>query len=211
VAFPRKLLNEHEEIVLDLRPHWWFLAGPIATLVAAVVVSLVLQNVTENDVVTLLCVGIIVAAMLWLLGRYIRWMGINFVVTTDRLIYRHGVIAKSGIEIPLERVNNVIFNQTLLERMLGAGDLLIESGGESGQQRFSDIRHPAQVQNEIHIQMEANENRKYDRMASRAHAAPRGTSSSILDQLDKLDQLRQRGVLTQAEFDAKKAQLLERM
>ena len=66
------------------------------------------------------------------------------------MIFRHGVFAKSGIEIPLERVNSVHFNQSMFERIIGAGDLLIESGAEGGQQRFTDIKNPDQVQNLIH-------------------------------------------------------------
>ena len=100
---------------------------------------------------------------------YLKWVTTNFVITTDRLIYRHGVLSKHGIEIPLERVNTVFFSQSILERMVGSGDLVIESAGELGRQNFSNVRKPSAVQNEIHKQMEANENRKFDRV----NAAPR--------------------------------------
>ena len=136
--------------------------------------------------------------------RLAKWSTTNFVVTTDRLIYRSGVLAKKGIEIPLERVNNIHFNQSIFERMLRSGDLMIESGGERGQQMFSDIGRPARVQNEIYRTMEAAQARDADRMAGRREL-------SIPEQIDKLDELRSRGVLSQAEFDAKKAQLLDRM
>jgi hypothetical protein len=101
-------------------------------------------------------------------------------------------------------VNNIHFNQSVLERMLRSGDLLIESGGERGQQAFSDIRRPAFVQNEIYRQMESAAARDADRMAGRREL-------SIPEQIEKLDELRSRGVITQAEFDAKKSQLLDRM
>ena len=81
-----------------------------------------------------------------------------FVVTTDRVIFRTGVISRRGIEIPLGRVNNVLFNQSLLERLIGAGDLLIESGGESGQQIFTDVRNPDRVQNSIHAAIDGPRN-----------------------------------------------------
>ena len=54
-----------------------------------------------------------------LVSRYIQWMTTNFVITSDRIIFRSGVFAKRGIEIPLERVNNVIFHQSVIERLLG--------------------------------------------------------------------------------------------
>jgi uncharacterized membrane protein YdbT with pleckstrin-like domain len=140
---------------------------------------------------------------------YTKWVTTNFVITTDRLIYRHGVLSKHGIEIPLERVNTVFFSQTILERVLRSGDLVIESAGEMGRQSFSNVRRPSAVQNEIYKQMEANENRKFDRIGAGGAARPAG--DSIPDQIAQLDKLRQQGTLTQAEFDAKKQQLLDKM
>ena len=79
----------------------------------------------------------------------------NYVMAiSDRVIFRTGVIPRRGIETPLGHVNNVLFNQSLLERLIGAGDSLIESGGESGQQTFTDVRSPDRVQNSIHAAIE---------------------------------------------------------
>jgi uncharacterized membrane protein YdbT with pleckstrin-like domain len=139
-----------------------------------------------------------------MVARYLGWASTNFVVTTDRLIHRAGVLGKSGREIPLERVNDIAVNQSFLERLLGKGDLLIESGGERGQQHFTDVRRPFVVQNTIYREME----RAGARDAARASGS---RELSIPEQIEKLDELRQRGVVTQAEFEAKKAQLLERM
>ena len=134
------------------------------------------------------------------------------VVTSDRLIYRSGVIAKKGIEIPLERVNTVFFNQGVFERMLGAGDLSIESGGETGKQNFKDIRRPSAVQNEIYRQMELNNTRMYGGgHAAAAAAAAAQPAANIPEQIAQLDALRAQGAISQAEFDAKKAELLGRM
>ena len=204
MAFPPKLLNEGEEIVLDLRPHWWFFAGPFVAVVVTVAAAAAVSILDLPDWLWYAVAAILAINLLWLLARLAKWATTNFVVTSDRLIYRSGVLAKKGLEIPLERVNNIHFNQGILERMLRSGDLMIESGGERGQQLFSDIRRPAFVQNEIYRQMELAQARDADRMAGRREL-------SIPEQLDKLDELRQRGVITQAEFEAKKTQLLDRM
>src|SRR5690606_38612242 len=111
----------------------------------------------DNNALNWLVIILIVLSAAWLLVRYLRWATTNFVITSDRVIFRHGVIAKSGIEIPLERVNSVHFSQSIFERMIGAGDLLIESGAEGGQQRFTDVKNPDKIQNLIHAQMELNE------------------------------------------------------
>jgi uncharacterized membrane protein YdbT with pleckstrin-like domain len=210
VAFDRKLLHEHEELALDLRPHWWYMAEPTAALVGAAAFGIILlvtePSGTVGDVLKYLAFALIIGCLIWFGLRYAKWVTTNFVVTTDRLIYRSGVIAKKGIEIPLERVNTVFFNQTIFERMLGAGDLSIESGGETGKQSFSDIRKPSAVQNEIYRQMEANNTRMYGTRAPEPAAA-----ASIPDQIAQLDALRQQGVLSDAEFAEKKADLLRRM
>lgn len=210
MPFPRRFLHDTEDIILDLRPHLWFLAGPLLALAVAVVGGgLLAQNVNPgngnvNGWFNWLWLLLVLASLAWLGLEYLQWTTTNFVVTTDRLIYRSGVVAKHGKEIPLDRINDITFHQTVFERLIGAGDLMIESGGEQGQQRFSDIRRPFTVQNEIYRAMESGQARDADRMAGRREL-------SLPEQLEKLDELRQRGVLSQAEFDAKKAQLLERM
>jgi uncharacterized membrane protein YdbT with pleckstrin-like domain len=106
-----------------------------------------------------------------------------------------------GIEIPLERVNNVHFSQSIFERMTGSGDLLIESGGEDGQQRFTDIRRPDRVQNLIHSQMEENEKRRFTVNTG-------NTTIDVASQLEKLEGMLERGTLSAAEFQSQKDKLL---
>ncbi|MDQ3756585.1 MAG: PH domain-containing protein [Actinomycetota bacterium] len=200
MAFPRKLLNEGEDVVLDLRPHWWVFVKPGAFLVAAVVLLFVVAANIDHDVPTYIALAVVVLAVVWVVVAYLRWATTNFVVTTDRIVFRAGVLAKTGREIPLERLNDIAVTQSLFERLIGAGDLLIESGGERGQSHFTDVRSPFVVQNIIYRELER----------AQARNVPRH-EPSVPDQLDKLDDLRKRGVITQAEFDAKKAQLLDRM
>jgi uncharacterized membrane protein YdbT with pleckstrin-like domain len=162
-------------------------------------------------------VGLVILGFLaWFGWRYLRWITTNFVVTSDRLIYRHGVLSKHGIEIPLDRVNTVFFRQSVFERVVGSGDLVIESAGEMGRQAFSNVRHPSAVQNEIYRQIEANENRKFDRVgmsvAAGTATAERGShDGSIPDQIRELDELRKQGLVSDEEFARKKQQLLDRM
>ena len=152
---------------------------------------------------------LVLAASCWFGMTYARWATTNFVVTTDRLIYRHGVIAKKGIEIPLERINTVFFSQSIFERMLGPATSSSSPPARRAARTFSNMRKPSAVQNEIYRQMEANENRKYDRDRHRRSRAAAGPS--IPEQIEQLDALRKQGVITEAEFQAKKADLLRRM
>ena len=205
MPFPKKNLNANETIALDMHPHWWFFAEPAWSLLGSIVLGIVVLAKTDAGTnarkgLGVLALVLLVGTGIWLVLRYLKWLTTNFVITSNRLIFRQGVIGKSGVEIPLERVNNVNFNQSVFERILGAGDLLIESGGEDGQQRFTDIRRPAQVQNLIHAQMEGH----FQRRAGYA-AAPTG---DVSEQLQRLEGMLQRGTLTQEEFDVQKSRLL---
>jgi uncharacterized membrane protein YdbT with pleckstrin-like domain len=206
MPYPKKLLNPNETVALDLHPHWWYFAEPAAALAASIVAGgLVLGLLDAGNTRKYLAwaaLALVVVCALWLLKRYFGWLTTNFVITSDRIIFREGVLAKQGIEIPLERVNNVNFGQSAFERIIGAGDLLIESGGEDGQQRFTDIRKPQNIQNLITSQAEA-------KIRSRAsYGAPASAPMDVASQLEKLEGLLQRGSLSQEEFDSQKARLL---
>jgi len=204
MAFPKKYLNDSEEVIRDLRPHWFFLFGPAVALVAALALAIWVGQADVSEVVLFPILASAVVALLFFLVRYAQWMTTDFVLTTDRLIYRKGIVSRQGKEIPLERINDVSFQQGLAQRMMGAGDLMVESGGERGQSQFGHFAHPQDIQNEIHRAIESAAARDADRMAGRRELSP-------LEQLEKLDELRQRGVISQAEFEVKKAKLLDRL
>jgi uncharacterized membrane protein YdbT with pleckstrin-like domain len=209
VAYPTKLLNQNETVELDLRPHWWFFVPRLSALILAVLVGIYAMS-TDTNFLKAGSGVLVVAALIWFGVRYSQWATTNFVVTSDRVIYRHGVLSKRGIEIPLDRINTVVFNQSFFERIIGAGDLEIESAADTPSV-FTDIRKPSIVQAEIYKQAEDNENRKYDRIganASSAGAAAAGGGLSVVEQLEKLEGLRDRGSISQEQYEAQKAQLL---
>jgi len=216
MAFPEKSLNAHEELIVDLNPHWWHFVSPLLRLVLATGIAVLLSWLADTIAASwfysfknwaiLLIVG---AALLNLIVRMLQWNTTHFVVTSDRVIFRQGIIGKTGIDIPLERVNNVSIHQSVLERMVGAGDLLIESGGEDGQQLFSDISSPGEVQNIIHNAIRVHGGSDSD--GGNRGSINRGSSnrgSSPVSQLERLEAMLQRGSITRAEFDEQKRRIL---
>lgn len=205
MPYPKNLLNDHETVALDLHPHWWHFVKAGVALASSIIIAILLQfwldDGSVKDVLTWIALAAIIGSALWLIVQYASWSTTNFVVTSDRVIYRSGVIAKRGVEIPLENVVTVHSSQGVFERMLGAGDLLIESAGESGQQRFTDIKNPSRVQNLIHAQREANNQRMY-------RGGGGSAESDVATQLEKLEGMLERGTLSQQEFDAEKRRLL---
>jgi uncharacterized membrane protein YdbT with pleckstrin-like domain len=211
MGYPRNLVQDGETVALDLRPHWWYFSRNILTGIPLFIILILVLNIEDDTIRGVLgwIVGIVAIAWVgWLVLKYFQWTMTYFVVTSRRVIYRTGVIAKKGVEIPLERVNNINFHQRLIDRVIGAGDLDIESAGKDGQSHFDFIRHPDGVQHEIYRQMET---RNMPQMPGPLAAPAPTPAASVPEQIEQLARLRDAGRISDAEYEQKKAQLLERM
>jgi uncharacterized membrane protein YdbT with pleckstrin-like domain len=227
MPFPRKLLIENEELVLELRPHWIALVMPaIVTILVIVGWSFAVANGpdsgTGHDAVFWGATAVAIFVLFWFpVRKFIAWVTSYFVVTSDRVIHREGWIAKRSMEIPLEAINDVRFHQGVFERMIGAGDLIISSASEFGREVFGDIRNPEHVQKTIYQQGEFNKDRMFRgaerRSASAVPAPPPSSvsapamppaSASTTGELERLAELRNKGVLTEDEFQAQKKRIL---
>lgn len=214
--YPTKLLNEGETLVLDLKPHWFFFIKHIVFGAILLVVFLLWVGPLDsfgNEFVGWPLALVFLGFAAWVVYRYFVWTYTHFVLTDRRVVSRSGIVSKRGTEIPLERINNIDFSQRLFERAIGAGDLSIESAGRDGQSHFENVRHPDAVQQEIYRQMEVNAKRQAGwstpTMAAPAPAASPG--DSVADRIKELAELRDQGHITPEEYEAKKAELLERM
>ena len=208
MSYPRKLLNPGEDVVLDTRPNWSLLFGPLLLGVLVIAGLIALLIVTANDKLPGWVGWLFLLAFLldigYVLSRYFEWRVTNLVVTTHRVIYRHGVFTRQGREIPLDSIQDVSFMQSLFERMVGAGSLTIESAGRSGQEPFPDVARPERVQSTINQLLDMSRHREQMRVIGEPVL-------SIPDQIEKLAELRDRGIITQDEFLDKKSSLLGRM
>ena len=211
MPFPKRLLVPGEELVLDLRPHWIALFLPGLATLGIVVFGSWLISRFDVDVVILAVMVILLIA--YPLRRLIWWLTSYFVVTSDRLIHREGWIAKHSFEIPLEAINDVRFKQGIFERIIGAGTLVVQSASESGREEFKAIRDPEDVQKTIYHQGEMNQQRMFRPAGTTASSEPPRPPTpplapSTVSELERLADLRAKGVLTEAEFQAQKAKIL---
>jgi len=197
MAYPERLLSPGEEVVKEFRPHWQFLVLPMLFLLVLLVVVVFAATRMESDARWLLILGGVAVWIILSVKRVAEWLTTQYVITNERVVYRAGVFSRSGVEIPLESITNVSFSQTFVERIIGSGDLVIESAGEGGQSRYADIPDPEGMQRLVYGQREA-----------RTLSLRRG-GSSVSDELAGLAELRDRGVLTEEEFEAQKRRLLE--
>jgi membrane protein YdbS with pleckstrin-like domain len=168
MAYPRKLLIPGEEIVVEAHANWSILVRPVAItvlLVGGCVAAGVAWSSAPSWIdYVFAAAGAIVG--LWFAAQVFAYRSRLLVITTTRVIYRWGVLRRTGREIPLDRVQDVTYHQTILERIVGAGSLLVESAGASGEEPFPDVRNPARLQSLIN-QLIAG-----DRSAFRQQASP---------------------------------------
>jgi uncharacterized membrane protein YdbT with pleckstrin-like domain len=213
MAFPNKLLADDENLVFDLKPHWIELLYPTFWTLVIAVAAYLAQTAAEDQSRTRKVI-LVVAIVLWLwlaVVPFLRWAFTDFVLTTDRLVTRTGVLAKHSKEIPLERINDVTFSQSVPQRMVGAGTLVIESAGERGQETIRHVRRPEQVQLMIYKETENNSRRMTQPAAASPPSPQPPAAGAIPEQIEALARLKQEGAISEAEYQAKKAELLERM
>lgn len=199
MRYPERLLSDDEDVLLLFRPHW-------KVLLPALLWAMLLAALGGAAFAALdapwewIAVG--VAVGLWLLfaaRSVLSWWFTAYVLTTERIVVRKGMIARTGVEIPLEQVTNVLFSQSVLERLLRYGDVVLEAAGSQGRSELHDIPDPEGFQHEVYA---ARELRMLDQ-----RAGPRGLDP--VEALERLAALRERGHLSDVEFERQKRRLLE--
>jgi uncharacterized membrane protein YdbT with pleckstrin-like domain len=165
-GIPKRLLADDEEVVMALRPHWKVMVWPvIVLLVASPVVTYLITVVPDSSArpwlrLVILIIGLIVV-LRWTVVRFLRWITTSYVITDRRIITRTGIVARTGRDMPISRVNDVTFSHSgLLERILRCGTLVVESAGERGQLVLSDVPHVEEVQRDVYRLAEADEERR---------------------------------------------------
>ncbi|HXW34018.1 MAG TPA: PH domain-containing protein, partial [Acidimicrobiales bacterium] len=149
MSFPRRLLSDGEEVVAELRHHWVSLGWPLVAMICALAlvagVAIVFSNVPLWLGDAQLALLLIVAA--WLAVRWARRSATSIVLTDRRLLVRTGVFGRKGTAIRLDQITGVSYHQTMVQRMIGSGRVLVETAGDSAGATFYNVRRPAAVQN----------------------------------------------------------------
>jgi uncharacterized membrane protein YdbT with pleckstrin-like domain len=199
------LMGENEKVEFVARQHWSILLRSILAEVVITIILLAAISIAAAYTAGIAAVAYVVLVIpLGLLTRDVMiWWNNQYVVTNRRVIQIHGVFNKNVIDSSLEKVNDVKMEQTFFGRMLDYGDVEILTASELGVNRFSWIESPVHFKTAM---LNAKERMGSDEMPR----APSG-KGDIPSMIEELDQLRKQGVLTEQEFQAKKAQLLSRL
>ncbi|NNF02728.1 MAG: PH domain-containing protein [Bacteroidia bacterium] len=203
----RTTLKENEKIAAIVRKHWFVLVRPAILVLFSIIVTVIFP---DPSVVGIL--GIFTAIMiLWLIYRIIDRNSNIWVVTNLRVVDEHGVFSSNSKETPLNKINNVSFRQPLFGRIFNYGHMEIQSAAESGTTIHRWIQNPQLLKNTI---TESQERYRQDQLKDQAdNLASAFTKSgpasmTMADELQKLYLLKEKGVITEEEYQKGKDKLL---
>lgn len=155
MGLAKSSLTDDEEIVLEFHPHWSTLIvtifwAALAVVVAGVVIFFIPDGGSQMLIrLVVAALGVIAVLFVGLLP-FLRWLTTSYTLTNRRFVMRHGILSRSGRDIPLTRINDVSFQHSLIQRMLRTGTLVVESGGEHGQLVLKNIPRVEYTQNRLY-------------------------------------------------------------
>jgi hypothetical protein len=204
----KSLLGDNEKVLFVTHQHWLVLAGEILleTLlsIALIVLVTLMYALWVHIILVLLGYLLLIFPLLSLFRDVLIWSNRKYVVTDRRVIQLAGVFNKNVTDSSLDKVNDVKLTQSFMGRMLGYGNIEILTASELGVNLFTHIGNPIQYKAAM-----INAKEKLERAP--APTVPARPASDLAGLLTQLDALRQHGVLTDEEFQAKKADLLRKL
>lgn len=216
-------LMPDEKMVLASNPHWFYFWKQVAAGIGLLLLLLLLWTVDTDWVdttigwITLIAFIVLVINTIY---EFVQWQTTRFAITDQRVAYQSGIFRRRGVSIPLNRINNVNFEQSFIARILNNGVVTIESAGQTGDSVFENIPNPENVRALIFAGVEADEQRDSDRDAAalakamREQQEPTSTAPappSATDRLAALDDLKAQGLIDDAEYAAKRQQILDEL
>jgi uncharacterized membrane protein YdbT with pleckstrin-like domain len=204
-SYLNNLLGENEQILFVTRQHWLVLASEILsesvlTIALLVLITLVWLVWLPNPLI-ILAYLLLVLPLVSLWRDVLIWTNHKYVVTNWRVIQITGVFNKDVTDSSLEKVNDVKLEQSVMGRLLDFGDVEILTASELGVNRFKLVGQPIRFKTAM---LNAKEKLEHSQTA-------RSQPASLLDLVAQLDNLHKQGLLTDAEFQQKKAQLLAKL
>jgi uncharacterized membrane protein YdbT with pleckstrin-like domain len=144
LAVHRLELLPGEKVLVDIRPHWTFLSGPLIVSLLAIAIGVALDvGIPQTSIALHWVEGLVVAVpCAWLALRVVRWRTTSLVVTSERIIEQWGVMSRRRSETALASIASVTVDQTVLRRVVGTGRLELEIRSDDGMRRIEDVRKP---------------------------------------------------------------------
>jgi uncharacterized membrane protein YdbT with pleckstrin-like domain len=204
----RTELKKDEKILIIIRQHWLRLVLPFF---AWLVLTIILLWWLHNAVALI----IILTTALYPMIEYINWKNNIWCVTNLRVVDESGFFSRYSKESPIDKINNVEYDQSLWGRMMGYGSVDIQTAAELGETKYEFIHHPKLLKDTITHAQEESKKRQVTSQATqlaeaiaRTNAATASSQQLVADELDKLFSLLQKGAITEEEYLAQKNKLM---
>ena len=205
----RTALKKDEKILLITRQHWLKLVLPFFAWLLLTIILLIWR--ADSMAIWI----IILVAALYPLIEYVNWRHNLWSVTNLRIIDETGFFTRYSKESPLDKINNVEYDQSIWGRLFGYGNVDIQTAAEMGETKYMLIHHPKLLKDTItHAQEEykkmqiSNQATQLAEAIARTHTATPASQQMFADELDKLFSLLQKGAITQEEYLAQKGKLM---
>jgi uncharacterized membrane protein YdbT with pleckstrin-like domain len=174
MPYPDKLLADDEEVVRHLHPHWLTILRPVVVLLVVVGAAsfgmAAIPDGRQQGIFRMLVLAVaLVLLLVFVLVPLLRWRSTHYVITTHRLLFREGILSRSGRDIGLSRITDVSYRQSLWDRVINSGTLTIESAGDSGATVLRQIPDSEGVQQLLNHMVEEDADRRAQESAEYIH------------------------------------------
>ncbi|CAN5862202.1 hypothetical protein BH11BAC4_BH11BAC4_21360 [soil metagenome] len=209
----RTALKKDEKVLLIIRHHWLKLLLPFAVWLAVIVLTLWIASASDSLSVSAALVIILLAAI-YPAWAYFNWVYNIWAVTNLRVIDEGGYFTRFAKESPLDKINNIEYEQSFWGRIFGYGNVDIQTAAEMGETTYIMIHHPRLLKDTItHAQEDSKKAIVHDQAQQLARAIAENSGSRpsavmIADELHKLFELMQKGAITQEEYILQKNKLI---
>jgi uncharacterized membrane protein YdbT with pleckstrin-like domain len=196
------LIGKSERILLATRQHWFVLFSNILLEIILIVVLVVaVSAATAFYPIAAAGFVLVLVPLIGMIRDILIWYNREYIVTNRRVIQISGVLSKNVVDSSLEKVNDVKMSQSFFGRLFDYGDIEILTGSELGVNLFKRIDDPMRFKTAM---LNAKEKLGFDEVGVQAE-------EDIPALIAKLDGLRKQGIISEAEFQKKKAELLAKI
>jgi len=194
MSFGKEQLQEGEEVLIYEHPHWLTVAGPMLAGLVGAILAIWLAYYLQAGWPLL----VVLLPLIWLGWRLMIRASVEYIVTNHRVVKQTGVWAKDSMDAPMDKINNIFHSQSVVGKLFDYGEVGLETASEMGVTKFESISHPIRFKNVIVAEREKYRGR-----------GPGTSADHPILLLEKLDQLRKAGTISEEEFQREKAKLLK--
>ena len=196
-------LKKDEKIIMETKPHWFTLVGPFLLMLIGSILGIVIGS--YGILVVLVLVG-------YFIYKIIQRNNNLWAVTNLRVIDEYGVFSNNTKESPLDKINNVSYGQSFVGKIFGYGNVQIQTAAEIGSTTYFTIENPKELKDTItHMQGEYRQNQikeQANELANAIIAGQQNIKTDVAAELEKLHELKQKGILTDEEYNNRKTKIL---